>query len=206
MFREWNQNDLDLFAKAKISKATLDLFHCKPLTVFEIRKENKTMRIPCPEFSPAYAYSFPSGHYKIYQPFADPRYKWTSNLSAEADIFGFELVPKECDHLFIIGGNRDAMSFYENIGHPVIALPSESANIPDLILNCLQRCAKNIWVFYDNDKQGYRKADRFNEMYDFKSLNHILNEFNVKDFSQFMEEKSMYLNEFNFLLNKNINV
>jgi 5S rRNA maturation endonuclease (ribonuclease M5) len=202
-FRGWEQPDLDYYKQGGISKSTLELFYCKPISSFEVKKENKTLRVICNGTNPAYCYSFPSGNVKIVQPFND-RHKWTSNLSANMDVFGFHLVPKSCDHLFIIGGNRDCMSFYENIGHPVISLASESTNISDELRTIIRMIAKNVWVLYDNDKQGYRKAERFEEDYGFQSMNHIYQTFGAKDFVDFMQ-KSGDVNKFTFLLEQNIN-
>ncbi len=207
VFREWTQNDLDYFKKPGhpgTSQSTLDIFKVFPVSHFDIKKENKTFFIKCPENMPGYAFTFESGHVKICQPKAPPEYKWTSNLSADEDFFGFHLVPKQCDDLFIIGGNRDCTNFYENIGYPVFALPSESANIDPLMLSIIKRIAKRTWIFYDNDPQGYRKAAKFKEEHGFESVNHLLQPYEVKDFTQLLEEKPDKLNEFAIFLDNYI--
>lgn len=176
-YRQWTESDLKIFEPAMISRSTLDLFHVNPATHYDLKKENKTIRITEKSGEPIFIIDFPSGRKKAYRPIGDPRFKWTSSLIAEEDFFGFDLIPKECDDLFLIGGNRDTMSFFENIGYPCGALSSESSNIPDSLLQLLRAIAKNVWVLYDNDKQGWRKADKFHEEYGFKPLNHLYRRF-----------------------------
>lgn len=206
LFREFDDADLTWFRRFNILPATLENFHCNPLAAFDIKKDDKSIRISAKANSPIYNFAFPSGHCKNYQPFAeDPRHKWSGNLDPEVDVFGLDLVPKECEHLFLIGGNKDTMSFHETIGMPVIALSSESANLTESLYHFLNRIAKHIWVFYDNDKQGYDKARKFEEQYRLPSLNHLLAPFEVKDFSQLVDEKREAIPVFQKNLLQNIN-
>lgn len=171
-YRDWDSNDLEFFSGAGISPATLAYFNASALAFFDMTKEGKTIRIRSNPSDPMYGFTFPSGRHKIYRPFtSNPRYKWTSNLVAEEDIFGFKMLPKSCEHLFMVGGNRDCMSFHENIGIPVISLASESANLTEELYSFLRHTAKNIWVLYDYDKQGTRKSIMFNEQFGLPYLN-----------------------------------
>lgn len=204
-YRDFTEFDLNHWSASGISRQTLDLFHCRNATHFDLIKENKTFRILEKPGSPIYNFSFPSGRHKMCQPFAAPEYKWTSNLKADEDIFGFDLIPKECEHLFMIGGNSDAMSFFENMEFPVMALASESANLTEELFHFFKRVAKNLWVFYDNDPQGYRKAEKFKQEFGLRSLNHLLHQYAVKDFRQLVKEQPSNIGHFKKNLLKNIN-
>lgn len=209
-YRNYSRQELSWFKSAGISPETLHVARVRPVAAYDLIKENKTLRI-VPETS-AFDIKFESGRHKIYSPFGDKRFKWTSNLIAEEDVFLFDRVPKECEHLFIVGGNRDAMSFLENVGHPVIALASESANMPEAIRSLIERYAQNIWVLYDNDTQGYRKAERFESEYGYRSLNHIYRNFKgtapdgtAKDFVDFFQNNPIDgLEKFHFYLETNM--
>lgn len=207
LWREWQDNDLKFFERFNISEKTLNKFNCCPLEGYDLLKENKTIRIFQREDDPIYCFTFPSGRHKIYRPLTENQaFKWTSNLVAEEDFFGFHMVPKKCEHLFLIGGNKDAMSFYENIGYPVMALASESTNLTDSTITILRHTATNIWVLYDNDTQGYRKAEKFKEQFGLQSLNHLLEPYQVKDFAELVEKHPDKVEDFKNFLNQHINI
>jgi hypothetical protein len=204
-YRNFTDEDFAWFGKAKISPKTLALFKTTRLMSFELVKEDKTIWIG-DHGRPMYAFEI-NGRFKIYKPFEENRaFKWTSNLIAEEDIFGFDLLPGECEHLFFIGGNRDAMAFYENLGYPVIALASESANLPENVFHRLKYTGKHMWALYDNDEQGRKKAAKFKEMYGIQPLNHLYEPFGVKDLCQLTERNVPgELEKFAFFLDRDIN-
>ncbi len=209
-YRDWNDSDLAWYKSAGITLPTLNAFKVHAASYYDCRKEDKTFRITAKENSPMYSIDFVSGRRKIYQPFADPRFKWTSNTKADDDVFGWHILPTKVKHLFLIGGNRDTMSFFENIKLPCAALASESANIAPGILSTLRHIAEYVWVLYDNDKQGLKKAEQFKEEYKFGTLNHIYQEFKgsnpdgtANDFVNMYQSNENPIPRFLFFLEKN---
>lgn len=208
-FMDFSDSDLDFFKEAGISKSTLDVFRARRAASYVMERENKSFKIIGSDADPIYSFEVSSGRRKMYRPkSADPRFKWVSNMKADEDVFGLHLVPKECDVLVLIGGNRDTMSFFENIGLPVMALASETANISDDILAVIRRVAKKVISLYDLDAAGLRKAQRFQDDYGFMPANYIYGKFKgtnpdgtANDFVDFYKHNPGKCGEFlNYLL------
>lgn len=206
IYRNWNDYDSELWDKYQLTEYTLSKFHVSPVSVYDLKKEDKTIRIKAHDNDPIYDILMPrSGRHKMYRPLTkDPSFKWVSNTVADEDVFGFDLLPKESNDLFLISGNKDTMIFSQHIGLPCIALASESANLTEELYSFLRHMASNIWVLYDNDKQGYRKAEMFKEQFGLPSLNHIYEKMNVNDLGDIAKKGLSEIDEFRFLLTNNI--
>jgi hypothetical protein len=94
----------------------------------------------------------------------------------------------------MIAGNRDTMSFFENIGDPSSALASETANVSDDILAVINRVARQTATLYDNDPTGIKKALRFQEDFGWIPCNGVYKHFrgtnpdgSANDFCDFMK-------------------
>lgn len=186
--RDWLKIDFNFWKTFGISLDTCDRFNVKPLKSYTMQKSDRDpFTIFAPPYSPMYGICFPSGKKKIYSPFSKD-HKWVSNLNPLTDVFGMDLLPEKGDILFLMAGNKDTMSFYEQIGLPAIALVSETANLSNHQHSIITANFKSIYVFYDNDAAGNKKALQFKEEYGFKSINHYLTPYNVDDFSQFIKE------------------
>lgn len=208
--RPWKRSDLDFYKEAGISTPTLHKSHTYPIESYKIHKpDGKIIDITCK--TPTFALRFPSGRHKIYAPFTDnPRFKWVSDLVADEDVFMADQIG-ECDFAFLLAGNRDTQSFVENIGFPGCALASESANLPVKFRAVLERKAKRIYVLYDNDKQGWKKAIQFHDEYGYKPLNAIYSEFKgtgdngeANDFVDFFKHNPGQLSRFKEILEDNL--
>lgn len=208
--RPWQRSDLDFYKEAGITKNTLHKSHTRPISSYKIIKsDGKIIDIECK--TPTYALQFPSGRHKIYAPFhPNPKYKWVSDLIADEDIFmADQIVDAEVG--FILAGNRDTQSFTENIGYQGFALASESANMPANFRSVLERKIKRIYVLYDNDKQGWKKAIQFHDEYGYKPLNAIYTEFKgtgddgeANDFVDFFKHNPGQVNRFKEILEDNL--
>ena len=74
-------------------------------------------------------------------------------------IFGFEQLPSKGDVLFITGGEKDVLSLSSHHFN-AICFNSETASIPEPIIESLQLRFRHIVLLYDTDETGLREAER----------------------------------------------
>ena len=126
--------------------------------------------------------------------------KWRGNLSS-LDIQGFEQLPEYGDLLIITKSLKDVMVLYE-MGYDAIAPPSESSEIPEVVIYNIKRRFKKILVIYDRDATGMRFARSIVNKwkFDFAFIN---KKYNTKDISDFV--KAYSIDDAKRLLSKMIN-
>ena len=78
-------------------------------------------------------------------------------------VFGFEQLPTRGDILFITGGEKDVLSLSAHHFN-AICFNSETASIPENIIESLQLRFRHIILLYDMDDTGLREAQRQMEL------------------------------------------
>lgn len=71
-------------------------------------------------------------------------------------VFGLEQLPTKGDLLFITGGEKDVLSLYAH-GFHAICFNSETAQIPESMIEGLQLRFRHIILLYDADEMGCEK-------------------------------------------------
>ena len=74
-------------------------------------------------------------------------------------VFGFQQLPSKGDVVFITGGEKDVLSLSAH-GFNAICFNSETAQIPENIIEGLQLRFQHIIILYDTDETGVREAKR----------------------------------------------
>lgn len=148
--QEFNDFDLSFWQSFGITVNTLNKFSVSSIKYYLCNGQVKGIYNPD---NPMYAYKI-FDKYKIYRPFADKFSKWRSNLS-NYDIQGYEQLPDKGNLLIITKSLKDVMTLYE-LGYTAVAPPSESATIPDEVINELRNRFKRIVLFYDRDIAGMK--------------------------------------------------
>ena len=74
-------------------------------------------------------------------------------------VFGFQQLPSKGDVVFITGGEKDVLSLSAH-GFNAICFNSETAQIPENIIEGLQLRFRHIIILYDSDETGIREAKR----------------------------------------------
>ena len=183
--RPWNtQEDKTFWSKYGIC--------CKILSKYNVRAAanvwvNDNLIVSSNRYNPIYAYHFPNGKMKIYQPYS--KFKWLSNTSV-SDLQGLSQLPLRGDTLVITKSLKDVMCL-DVFGIPSVAPSSESCVIPaDVVKDLTDRFAR-IYILYDFDRTGISFANRHRKLYGFIPLFFTNGKFNTfdyksKDFSDFI--------------------
>lgn len=119
--------------------------------------------------NPMYAYPI-YNKFKIYSPYAERKYKFISNCN-NFDIQGLEQLEYKSRNLIITKSYKDLMVLYGlNLDYDVIAVNSETANIPKSIQKHLNSRYENIYLLYDNDYPGRIGVKKIAESTGYKPL------------------------------------
>ena len=173
-YRNFNKYELDYWASYGISLDVLERYHVRCLITCHFERPDKTsFNLHGSLEIPLFGYTFNDGSgIKIYRPGAEIcRFMYAGNLP-KPYVFGLEqLAMLPCCHpepfrsdedfkkaaLFITGGEKDVMSLAAR-GFNAICLNSETARMPESLLQCLLACYSPIIFLYDSDETGNKEA------------------------------------------------
>ena len=150
---------LNYWAHYGIDEDTLRLFRVRSLKRYEsVSAEGKKFEIFSSPTDPIFAY-LGNGYVKIYRPHSTKvRFLYGGRMPATY-CFGMEQIPSKGDILFITGGEKDVLSLHAH-GFNAICFNSETAQIPESIIESLQLRFRHIILLYDVDDTGVREARR----------------------------------------------
>ena len=167
----FNDDLLNYWAHYGIFEDTLRHFKVRSLKRYEsISAEGKKFELKASPTEPIFAY--PGIDYiKLYRPHsAKMRFLYGGRMPA-IYCFGMEQIPTKGDMLFITGGEKDVLSLYAH-GFNAICFNSETAQIPESIIESLRLRFRHIIILYDADETGMREARRQTEqLAEYKILN-----------------------------------
>lgn len=149
--RPFNQIDKEYWSIRGISKQDLIQDGVVPLKQFTVAG------VTFEALEQTYAYVFPSGRFKIYQPFAAKSMKWLGNMTKEDFWYTDSFIS---DTLVITKGYKEHRIIYNLTDCSVAALGGEGyRTVPNGILEVLPNY-KQVFVLYDNDDAGRRGTER----------------------------------------------
>ena len=154
-----------------IHEDTLRRFRVRSLKRYEsVSAEGKKFELYGSPTEPMFAY-IGNGYVKIYRPHSPKiRFLYGGRMPATY-CFGMEQIPAKGDMLFITGGEKDVLSLYAH-GFNAICFNSETAQIPESIIESLQLRFRHIILLYDADETGVRESHRQAEhLAEYKVLN-----------------------------------
>jgi hypothetical protein len=160
--REWTDADLIWWNGFRVFQSTMGLFHVHPVSEFTIHKEesdglSKEITVQERRGDPIYWIYFPdTGRSKMYRPLSpNKKFKWTSDTNAKEDVFGLHLMPKQAEKGFLLAGNKDTMSFWQNIAYPLgyacCALNAEGTPMFTELFSILKTVTTKWYSIYDNE-------------------------------------------------------
>lgn len=179
--------ELNYWQRYGIGIKTLQRFHVKSLTKYEaVSNQGKAFTILSSKQEPMYCYVM-NGFIKLYRPFSSMRFLYGGDKMNDY-VFGFEQLPNKGDIIFITGGEKDVMTLAAR-KYNAISFNSETAQIPESLIESLQLRFRHIILLYDTDETGIREANRQMELLSkYKLLNLVLplsGKKNEKDISDY---------------------
>ena len=141
-----------------IDTKTLQRFHVKALTRYEsISNQGKPFTLVSTLEEPIFAYCM-GKFVKVYRPKSKLRFLYGGE-KVDDYVFGFQQLPSKGDMIFITGGEKDVLSLTAH-GFNAICFNSETAELPENIIEGLQLRFRHIIILYDSDETGIREAKR----------------------------------------------
>ena len=159
--QSFGAEELDYWSQYGIDVKTLQRFHVKALTRYEsISNQGKPFTLVSTLEEPIFAYCM-GKFVKVYRPKSKLRFLYGGE-KVDDYVFGFQQLPSKGDMIFITGGEKDVLSLTAH-GFNAICFNSESAQIPENIIEGLQLRFRHIIILYDSDETGIREAQRQTE-------------------------------------------
>lgn len=158
IFKNFSANELEYWGHYGITQSVLDKYGVASLESCQFVKEDgKTYSIESSRLLPIFAYIFNEGEgYKFYRPKAENRFLYSGKLP-KPYIFGWKQLPSKGEYVFITGGEKDVMSLAAH-GFSAIALNSETAKVPEEIIEELSSRFGEIIFLYDSDATGKKES------------------------------------------------
>lgn len=156
--QSFNVKELDYWEQYGIDAKTLQRFHVKSLARYEsVSNQGKPFTLGSTHEDPMFAYSM-GKFVKVYRPKSKLRFLYGGEKVNDY-VFGFQQLPSKGDVVFITGGEKDVLSLSAH-GFNAISFNSETAQIPENIIEGLQLRFRHIIILYDSDETGIREAKR----------------------------------------------
>lgn len=197
--REWRDYDLEYWKSYGISLEWLKYAEVYPISHKIIIKNGKRYAFGADKYAYAYV-ERKEGKItlKIYQPFNKEGFKWSNNHNSSV-ISLWTKIPKTGDKICICASLKDALCLYCNTGIPSIALQGEGYNISQTVVEELKKRFKEVYILFDNDKEGLKDGTKLSEITGFTNI--ILPEFNygkdVSDYYKYLNDPEVF--KFNIL-------
>lgn len=157
--KEFTIEELDFWGKFGIKPSTLDKFNVKSVETIDGKEKKMT-----------FMFILKGGRYKIYSPLNKRKeWKFWGTMRA-SDVFGLEQLKylKEED-LIITKSLKDVMVL-DQMGYNAISFASESVIPSKTLIKMLKTKFKNVYILYDNDKQGRTASEKISEENGIKSI------------------------------------
>jgi hypothetical protein len=152
---------LKYWSDLEVSKATRDKFYARDVKVIHYINEVH-ITIDAKVLTISYEIL---GHYKIYQPFAERKFKFRNNY---LDIYveGALQLEFKSDFCIITKSTKECMFMWEHFKWEAVAGKSETTPVnPFFMTNVLQKRYKKVFIWLDNDEAGIRAQAQYMEKY-----------------------------------------
>ncbi len=158
--QSWNLIDFEYWGQYGIDFETLDHYGVISAKQTYLLRGNHRVTFNYASKKPRYGYLFKDSS-KAYSPYENKLGKWMNDGNS---IEGWNQLDEKADLLIITGGLKEVM-IYHKMNINAIALPSETYNLSEELVNKLKLKFDKIIVNFDNDKQGLISADKILEKY-----------------------------------------
>uniref|UniRef100_A0AB33IXM2 Toprim domain-containing protein n=1 Tax=Prevotella sp. GTC17254 TaxID=3236794 RepID=A0AB33IXM2_9BACT len=158
--KAFDREDLAFWLRYGIGQDILKRYHVTSLSSCKMASKNgKEFTVYGSAKYPTFGYLFNNNTgIKIYSPCSKNRFLYAGNLP-KPYIFGWEQLPEQDERIFITGGEKDVMSLAAH-GFHAICLNSETAKIPESLIQQLAARFKEIIFLYDMDATGKSESEK----------------------------------------------
>lgn len=154
--KTYSQNELLFWLQYGITEEVLSRFHVRALSRFNsVNREGKPYSIYSNEVEPMFGYLM-QGFIKVYRPHSQVRFLYGGEKPGDY-VFGLEQLTSKGDVVYITGGEKDVMSLSAR-GFNAICFNSETADIPESLMELLSLRFRHIVILYDVDETGIRAS------------------------------------------------
>jgi len=148
--RALNENELAYWGQYKISQRILEIYKVFAVEYYQVGNHTVTTD----KDNPIFAYQAGENSYKIYRPFAKKgqnKFYWIGGKPDDW-YFGLEYC-KGSEQVYITAGEKDVLTLVCQ-GAEAFSLNSETASIPQDLVNKLKKQYREVILLYDSDQTG----------------------------------------------------
>ncbi len=152
----FSTSELLFWQRYGITEKVLRHYGVKSLSRYEaVSNQGRPYTLASTDKEPVFCYML-GDFVKIYRPCSRLRFLYGGAKTGDY-VFGFEQLPSKGDVLFITGGEKDVLSLSAHHFN-AICFNSETATIPESIIESLLLRFRHIVLLYDTDETGLREA------------------------------------------------
>lgn len=152
----FTETDLEFWGKYGISQETLEQYGVSSLASFSsYNRKGQPYQLHYKSTEPMYCYQL-GDSVKIYRPNSKVRFL-NAGVRSRDHIFGYTQLPSKGEYVLLTGGEKDVLSLASH-GFSAFCLNSETAHLPQTLLQGLSDRFDAVGVLYDMDDTGIRQS------------------------------------------------
>lgn len=157
----FTETDLAFWGKYGINQDTLERYGVSSLASFSsYSRKGKPYQLHYKSTEPMYCYQL-GDSVKIYRPNSKVRFLNAGVRSSDC-LFGYDQLPPKGEFVLLTGGEKDVLSLASH-GFSAFCLNSETAHLPQTLLQGLSDRFDAVGVLYDMDETGIRQSQKIIE-------------------------------------------
>lgn len=157
----FTETDLEFWGKYGISQETLEQYGVSSLASFSsYNRKGQPYQLHYKSTEPMYCYQL-GDSVKIYRPNSKVRFL-NAGVRSRDHIFGYTQLPSKGEYVLLTGGEKDVLSLASH-GFSAFCLNSETAHLPQTLLQGLSDRFDAVCVLYDMDDTGIRQSQQIIE-------------------------------------------
>ena len=159
--RPFTEPDLEFWGKYGINQKTLERYGVSSLASFSsYSRKGKPYQLHYKSTEPIYCYQL-GDSVKIYRPNSKVRFL-NAGVRSSDYIFGYAQLPSRGECVLLTGGEKDVLTLASH-GFSAFCLNSETAHLPQTLLQGLSDRFDSVGVLYDMDDTGIRQSQQIIE-------------------------------------------
>ena len=157
----FTETDLEFWGKYGINQDTLERYGVSSLASFSsYSRKGQPYQLHYKSTEPMYCYQL-GDSVKIYRPNSKVRFL-NAGVRSRDHIFGYAQLPSKGECVLLTGGEKDVLSLASH-GFSAFCLNSETAHLPQTLLQGLSDRFDAVGVLYDMDETGIRQSQKIIE-------------------------------------------